>query len=94
LGDPASSRNGKNRTLTQQAQTGGIERQRFGTKWAICLTRFSVPLCRQNNSPKNLPIHGLNVFAFARIQTSSKYGFAPRRKGRCAPLARWPAGQP
>jgi hypothetical protein len=43
---------------------------------------------------KNLPIHGLNVIAFARIQTSSKYGFAPRRKGRCAPLTRWPAGQP
>jgi hypothetical protein len=48
----------------------------------------------QNNRPKNLPVHGLNVFAFARIQTSSNGGFAPRRKGRCAPLARWPAGQP
>jgi hypothetical protein len=52
LGDPASSRNGKNRTLTQQAQTGGIERQRFGTKWAICLTRFSVPLRRRTTARK------------------------------------------
>jgi len=32
-----------NRTLTQQAQTGRIERQCFGTKWAICLTQFSTP---------------------------------------------------
>jgi hypothetical protein len=36
----------------------------------------------------------LNVFAFARIQTISNGEIAPRRKGRCAPLARWPAGQP
>jgi hypothetical protein len=48
----------------------------------------------ENNRPENLPVHGLNVFAFARIQTSSKYEIATRRKGRCAPLARWPAGQP
>jgi hypothetical protein len=48
----------------------------------------------QNNNPKNLPVHGLNVIAFARIQTSSNGGFATRRKGRFAPLARWPAGQP
>jgi hypothetical protein len=48
----------------------------------------------QNNRPKNLPVHGLNVIASARIQTSSNGGFAPRRKGRYAPLARWPAGQP
>jgi hypothetical protein len=48
----------------------------------------------QNNNPKNLPVHGLNVIAFARIQTSSNGGFATRRKGRCAPLSRWPAGQP
>jgi len=34
----------------------------------------------QNNNPKNLPVHGLNVIAFARIQTSSNGGFAPRRK--------------
>jgi hypothetical protein len=26
----------------------------------------------KNNRPKNPPVHGLNVFAFARIQTSSK----------------------
>jgi len=48
----------------------------------------------QNNNPKNVPVHGLNVIASARIQTSSNGGFATRRKGRCAPLARWPAGQP
>jgi hypothetical protein len=48
----------------------------------------------QNNHPKNLPVYGLNVLAFARIQTSSNGGFATRRKGRCAPLERWPAGQP
>jgi hypothetical protein len=41
-----------------------------------------------------VPVHGLNVIASARIQTSSNGGFATRRKGRCAPLARWPAGQP
>jgi len=42
----------------------------------------------KNNRPKDLPIHGLNVFAFARIQTISKYEIAPRRKGRYAPLTR------
>jgi hypothetical protein len=47
-----------------------------------------------NNSPKNVPIHGLNVIAFARIQTSSNCEIATRRKGRYAPLSRWPAGQP
>src|ERR1017187_7592358 len=41
----------------------------------------------QNNNPKNLPVHGLNVIAFARIQTSSNGGFATRRKGRYAPLS-------
>jgi len=41
----------------------------------------------QNNRPKNLPVHGLNVLAFARIQTSSNGGFATRRKG-CAPGTR------
>jgi hypothetical protein len=41
----------------------------------------------QNNNPKNVPVHGLNVIAFARIQTSSNGGFATRRKGRCAPLS-------
>jgi hypothetical protein len=48
----------------------------------------------KSNHPKSVPIHGLNVIAFARIQTSSNGGFATRRKGRYAPLARWPAGQP
>jgi len=42
----------KNRTLTQQAQTGGIERQRSATEWAICLTRFSVPLRRRTTARK------------------------------------------
>jgi len=41
----------------------------------------------QNNNPKNLPVYGLNVLAFARIQTSSNGGFATRRKGRFAPLS-------
>src|ERR1035441_3906911 len=41
----------------------------------------------QNNNPKNLPVHGLNVFAFARIQTSSEGCCARRRKGRYAPLS-------
>jgi len=36
----------------------------------------------QSNRPKKLPIRGLNVIAFARIQTRSNGGFAPRRKGR------------
>src|ERR1017187_5941140 len=35
----------------------------------------------QNNRPKNLPVHGLNVIAFAPIQTSSNGGFATRRTG-------------
>jgi hypothetical protein len=48
----------------------------------------------KNNHPKNLPVHGLNVFAFARIQIISNGEIAPSRKGRCASLARWPAGQP
>jgi hypothetical protein len=41
----------------------------------------------QSNRPKNLPVHGLNVLAFARIQTSLNGGFATRRKGRYAPLS-------
>jgi hypothetical protein len=41
----------------------------------------------KNNNPKNLPVHGLNVLAFARIQTSLNGGFATRRKGRYAPLS-------
>ena len=32
---PASSRNGKNRTRVLQAQTGGIERQRSATEWLL-----------------------------------------------------------
>jgi len=39
----------------------------------------------QNNNPKNVPVHGLNVIASARIQTSSNGGFATRgpfRKGK------------
>ena len=48
----ASSRNGKNSTLTQQAQTGGIERQRSAIESAICLTRFSVPLRRRTTARK------------------------------------------
>jgi hypothetical protein len=28
----------------------------------------------KNNHPKNLPVHGLNVIAFARIQTSLNGG--------------------
>ena len=47
----ASSRNGKNRTLTLYAQTREIERQRFGTKWATCLTRFSVH-CAAEQQPE------------------------------------------
>src|ERR1039458_1660769 len=41
-------------------------------------------IAQTNNSPKNVPIHGLNVLAFARIQTRSIVGLATRRKGRCA----------
>jgi hypothetical protein len=48
----ASSRNGKNRALVLEAQTGGIERQRSATESAICLTRFSVPLCRKATARK------------------------------------------
>jgi hypothetical protein len=77
-----------------QAQTGGIERQRSATEWAICLTRFFRSIAPKKQRPKNRPVHGLNVIAFARIQTISNFKNAPRRKGRFAPLARWPAGQP
>ena len=61
---------------------------------ALPLNQVFRSIAPQNNNPKNLPVHGLNVIAFARIQTSSNGGFATRRKGRFAPLSRWPAGQP
>jgi len=61
---------------------------------ATHLNPVSRSIAPQNNNPKNLPVHGLNVIASARIQTSSNGGFATRRKGRFAPLSRWPAGQP
>jgi hypothetical protein len=40
---------------------------------------FSVPP-HLKDTPEKLPVHGLNVFAFARIQTSSNGGFAPKRE--------------
>jgi hypothetical protein len=71
--------------------SGGNDPRQYGP---FALNPVFRSIAPQNNRPKNLPVHGLNVFAFARIQTSSKGGFATRRKGRFAPLARWPAGQP
>jgi hypothetical protein len=57
---------------------------RKGTQMAGTGFRSIAP---KNNNPKNLPVHGLNVLAFARIQTSLNGGFATRRKGRYAPLS-------